>query len=120
MMMKYFFPAMAALLLAGCADPQPPAPTQKAQKAKVSSSRSLDMEALCKNEAAERYNTGTQKIDVTGFEQFGAAMRCVVLPSVKRVLSAHLTQTGSFCTFPCAKFLLFPVSYCISCSQRVY
>ncbi|HGY5077731.1 YsaB family lipoprotein [Citrobacter sp. C348] len=70
MMMKYFFPAMAALLLAGCADPQPPAPTQKAQKAKVSSSRSLDMEALCKNEAAERYNTGTQKIDVTGFEQF--------------------------------------------------
>ena len=48
MMMKYFFPAMAALLLAGCADPQPPAPTQKAQKAKVSSSRSLDMEALCR------------------------------------------------------------------------
>ena len=70
MMMKYFFPAMAALLLVGCADPQPPAPTQEAQKAKVSSSRSLDMEALCKNEAAERYNTGTQKIDVTGFEQF--------------------------------------------------
>lgn len=70
MMMKYFFPAMITLLLAGCADPQPPAPTQKAQKAKVSPSRSLDMEALCKNEAAERYNTGTQKIDVTGFEQF--------------------------------------------------
>lgn len=70
MMMKYFFPAMVALLLAGCADPQTPAPTQKAQKAKVSPSRSLDMEALCKNEAAERYNTGTKKIDVTGFEQF--------------------------------------------------
>ena len=70
MMMKYFFSAIVTLLLAGCADPQPPAPAQKAQKAKVSSSRSLDMEALCKNEAAERYNTGMQKIDVTGFEQF--------------------------------------------------
>lgn len=70
MMMKYFFPAMIAFLLAGCADPQPSAPAQKAQKVKVSPSRSLDMEALCKNEAAELYNTGTQKIDVTGFEQF--------------------------------------------------
>ncbi|EMF0717154.1 hypothetical protein V2E67_001307 [Citrobacter freundii] len=71
MMMKYFFPVLvASLLLAGCADSPSSAPTQKAQKVKVSPSRSLDMESLCKNEAAQRYNTGTQKIDVTGFEQF--------------------------------------------------
>jgi hypothetical protein len=68
MMMKYFFPAIAILLLAACADTQPPAPAQKAQK--VNAARSLDMESLCKNEAAELYNTGAQKIAITGFEQF--------------------------------------------------
>ncbi|HAU4330632.1 YsaB family lipoprotein [Citrobacter freundii] len=71
MMMKYFFPVMVTtFLLAGCADPQSSAAEQKAQKVKVTPTRSLDMESLCKNEAAERYNTATQKIDVTGFEQF--------------------------------------------------
>ena len=69
MMMKSFFPAMVILLLAGCTTSQQP-PMQKAQKAKVSPTRTLDMEALCKDQAARRYNTGTQKIDVTGFEQF--------------------------------------------------
>lgn len=69
MMMKFFFPATVIFLLAGCANsPQPP--TQKAQKVRVSPTRTLDMEALCKDQAARRYNTGVQKIDVTGFEQF--------------------------------------------------
>ena len=70
MMMKYFFPAIAALLLVACVDTQSSAPAQKAQKVKVSATRSLDMESLCKNEAAQRYNTGTQKIDISGLEQF--------------------------------------------------
>ena len=71
MMMKYFFPVMVTtFLLAGCAAPQSSAAEQKAQKVKVTPTRSLDKESLCKNEAAERYNTATQKIDVTGFEQF--------------------------------------------------
>ena len=69
MMMKSFFPAMVILLLAGCT-PSQQTPIQKAQKMKVSPTRTLDMEALCKDQAARRYNTGTQKIDVTGFEQF--------------------------------------------------
>jgi outer membrane biogenesis lipoprotein LolB len=69
MMMKSFFPAMVMLLLAGCTPSQQPL-MQKAQKMKVSPTRTLDMEALCKDQAARRYNTGTQKIDVTGFEQF--------------------------------------------------
>ena len=68
MMMKYFFPAIAALLLVACADTQSSAPAQKAQKVKVSATRSL--ESLCKNEAAQRYNTGAQKIDISGLEQF--------------------------------------------------
>ncbi|MDE5205069.1 YsaB family lipoprotein [Citrobacter amalonaticus] len=69
MMMKSFFPAMVILLLAGCTSSQP-SPPQKAQKVKVSPTRTLDMEVLCKDQAARRYNTGTQKIDVIGFEQF--------------------------------------------------
>lgn len=28
------------------------------------------MESLCKNEAAQIYNTGVQKIDISGLEQF--------------------------------------------------
>ncbi|MCY1697466.1 YsaB family lipoprotein [Lelliottia sp. SL45] len=57
------------VLLAGCSL-QEDAPVQRAQKSKVSPERSLNMEQLCKDQAAHRYNTGTQKIDVTGFEQF--------------------------------------------------
>ena len=53
MMMNAFFPAMALIVLVGCSTP-----------------RSLNMEALCKDQAAKRYNTGEQKIDVTAFEQF--------------------------------------------------
>ena len=56
-------------LLAGCAA-QETSPAQNAQTKKVSPVRSLDMEQLCKDRAAERYNTGAQKIDVTAFEQF--------------------------------------------------
>ena len=56
-------------LLAGCSTPDAP-PPQKAQNTKVSPTRSLDMETLCRDEAAHRYNTGTKTIDVTGFEQF--------------------------------------------------
>ena len=53
--------------LVGCSIPSP---VQKAQRVKVDPLRSLNMEALCKDQAAKRYNTGEQKIDVTAFEQF--------------------------------------------------
>jgi len=68
MMMKYFLALLMAALLAGCSATK--APEQKAQRAKIDSTRSLNMEQLCKDKAAERYNTGAQKVDVTGFEQF--------------------------------------------------
>lgn len=70
MMMKYFFPAILTLLLVGCADPQSSTPVQKAQKGKITATRSLDMESLCKSEASELYNAGAQKIAITGLEQF--------------------------------------------------
>ena len=46
MMMNAFFPAMALMVLVGCSTPSPV------------------------DQAAKRYNTGEQKIDVTAFEQF--------------------------------------------------
>ena len=67
MMMNAFFPAMALMVLVGCSIPSP---VQKAQRVKVDPLRSLNMEGLCKDQAAKRYNTGAQKIDVTAFEQF--------------------------------------------------
>ena len=67
MMMNAFFPAMALMVLVGCSIPSP---VQKAQRVKVDPLRSLNMEALCKDQAAKRYNTSEQKIDVTAFEQF--------------------------------------------------
>lgn len=67
MMMNAFFPAMALMVLVGCSIPSP---VQKAQRVKVDPLRSLNMEALCKDQAAKRYNIGEQKIDVTAFEQF--------------------------------------------------
>ncbi|BBT42977.1 YsaB family lipoprotein [Enterobacter asburiae] len=69
MMMKRVASLFLLLSLAGCSAPQE-APVQKAQQGKMSPERSLDMEALCKDRAARRYNSDVQKIDVTGFERF--------------------------------------------------
>lgn len=67
MMMKLFTPLLLIALLAGCSTPPP---EQRAQRAKSDPSRSLTMEQLCKGQAARRYNTEKQDIDVTGFEQY--------------------------------------------------
>lgn len=67
MITRPLFLTIILLLLAGCATPPP---AQQAQNVKVSPARTLDMEALCKEQAARRYNTRAQKIDVSGFEQF--------------------------------------------------
>ncbi|MDQ9295133.1 YsaB family lipoprotein [Escherichia marmotae] len=66
-MMNYFFPAMTLIVLVGCSAPPP---EQKAQRVKVEPLRSLNMEILCKDQVAKRYNTGEQKNDVIAFEQF--------------------------------------------------
>lgn len=68
MTLKMLMPVLVMVILAGCQSA--PETVQKAQKAKVGPARSLDMETLCKGQAAWRYNTGAQKINVIGFEQF--------------------------------------------------
>ena len=69
MMMKRVGSLYLQVVLAGCSTPQE-APAQKAQQGKMSPERSLNMEAICKDQAARRYNSAVQKIDVTGFERF--------------------------------------------------
>ncbi|WP_370974350.1 YsaB family lipoprotein [Enterobacter wuhouensis] len=69
MMMTRVVSLFLLLVLAGCSASQE-APIQKAQQGKISSERSLDMEQLCKDRAARRYNAEVQKINVIGFERF--------------------------------------------------
>lgn len=58
-------------LTTGCAMQQAePQHAQTAQKNHLSAARSLDMEQLCKGEAAHRYNTGSQHVNVVGFDTF--------------------------------------------------
>ncbi|MFJ2975845.1 YsaB family lipoprotein [Kluyvera sp. NPDC087067] len=68
-MSKSLLPMLALMLLAGCSTVEPPV-AQKTQSARVDPALSLSMEQLCKDSAAQRYNTAAQKIDVTGFVRF--------------------------------------------------
>lgn len=105
MMMNAFFPAMALMVLVGCSTPSP---VQKAQRVKVDPLRSLNMEALCKDQAAKRYNTGEQKIDVTAFEQFQGSYEMRGYTFRKEQFVCSLTQILIFCIFPCVKPCFFP------------
>lgn len=69
MMMKRVASLFLLLILAGCNASQD-VPEQKAQQGKISPERSLNMEQLCKDQAAHRYNSEVQKITVNGFERF--------------------------------------------------
>lgn len=53
MVMKYAFSGLLLCLLAGCSA-TPPQPTQKAQKARITPQTTLNMEQLCKDNAAVR------------------------------------------------------------------
>ncbi|HAH6939819.1 TPA: hypothetical protein HIB53_004489, partial [Escherichia coli] len=55
MMMNSFFPAMALMVLMALVGCSTPPPVQKAQRVKVDPLRSLNMEGLCKDQAAKRY-----------------------------------------------------------------
>ena len=107
----------------------------------MSPERSLNMEQLCKDQAAHRYNRILRKLMSPALSVFRAAMSFGAIPLVKRALSARLMRTASFTSLhalicshnrqPDARRVLArtlisqfslnnPVSYCISCSQRVY
>lgn len=94
MMMK----AMATtllLILAGCSAQQD-IPVQKAQKAKVSTPLSLEMEQLCRQNAAYRYNTDRQKIAVTGFEQFQSSYEMRGFTPLKERFVCAFDTEGQF------------------------
>ena len=59
MMMKRVASLFLLLILAGCSA-SPGVPEQKAQQGKISPERSLNMEQLCKDQAAHRYNSEVQ------------------------------------------------------------
>lgn len=59
--MKGVVSVMLVLLLAGCSETSPP--TQK-RSALVLRQTTLNMAQLCKDQAAIRYNTQTQLVDV--------------------------------------------------------
>ncbi|NDJ55828.1 hypothetical protein GWD52_02210 [Enterobacteriaceae bacterium 4M9] len=62
--------ALGSVALAGCAAQEPDVPTRIAPKTPISAARTLTMEQMCKDEAAQRYNTEAQQIQVQGVEAF--------------------------------------------------
>lgn len=83
------------LVVAGCSS-QHAEPMQKAQKAKVSPSLSLEMEQLCRQNAAYRYNTDRQKIAVTGFEQFQSSYEMRGFTPLKERFVCAFDPEGQF------------------------
>lgn len=94
MIIKYFPPLMLVMALAGCTASPPP--QQRAQKAQVSVSRTLDMEQLCRTEAARRYNTGPEKLTVTGLEQYQASYEMRGYTSRKEGFVCAFDPDGQF------------------------
>ncbi|MGM1295412.1 YsaB family lipoprotein [Enterobacter hormaechei] len=108
MMMKRGVSLFLLLLLTGCSASEE-IPVQKAQQGKMSPERSLNMEQLCRDQAAHRYNSEAQKIHINGFERFQGSYEL-------KGYTARKEAVGLIPQFS----LNNPVSYCISCSQRVY
>lgn len=69
MVMKNAFSGLLLCMLAGCSTTSSQ-PVQKAQKGRITPQATLNMEQLCKDNAAVRYSTGVHQIDVSRFEQF--------------------------------------------------
>ncbi len=93
MMMNAFFPGNGAYGASGLFYT---VPVQKAQRVKVDPLRSLNMEALCKDQAAKRYNTGEQKLTSPPSNSSREAMKCAVIPSVKSSLSVLFRRGWPF------------------------
>ena len=95
MMMKSLPFLLAGILLVGCSTAEPPV-VQKTQSARVNPALSLEMEQLCKNNAAQRYNTAAQKIDVTGFERFQGSYELSGLTSQNERFICSFDPDGQF------------------------
>lgn len=93
--MKYFFSGLLLLLLAGCSQ-QPPQPVQKAQRARITPQITLNMEQLCKDQAAKRYRTGPRMVDVSRFEQFQGSYELSGLTSQNEHFICSFDPDGQF------------------------
>ena len=94
-MMKSLSPLLVLILLAGCSSAEQPV-VQKTQSAKMNPARSLSMGQLCKDNAAARYNTAVQKIDVTGFERFQGSYELRGYTSRNEIFVCSFDADGGF------------------------
>ncbi|MEN0615454.1 YsaB family lipoprotein [Klebsiella indica] len=89
MVMKSVFCGLLLCLLAACSETAPP-PAQQTQSARITPQITLNMEQLCKDNAAVRYRTGVGQIDVSHFAQFQGSYE----------LSGHTERNERFiCSF---------------------
>jgi hypothetical protein len=85
---------LSAALLAGCSAPQDT--RAKSAAGQNYPERSLNMEQLCKDQAARRYNSDVQKIDVTGFERFQGSYELRGYTSRKEGFVCSFDADGQF------------------------
>jgi hypothetical protein len=103
MMMKRVVSLFLLLMLAGCSAPQD-APVQKAQQGKIARTFP-EHGATCKDQAAHRYNSDVQNIEVTGFEHFQGSYELRGHTSRKEGFVCSFDADGSFYTSQCANVL---------------
>ncbi|HGY4334570.1 YsaB family lipoprotein [Klebsiella aerogenes] len=93
--MKSFVSTMVMVLLVGCSH-TPAQPVQKAQKARITPQTTLNMEKLCKDQAAIRYSTDTRRVDINHFEQFQASYELSGLTSRNERFICSFDPDGQF------------------------
>ncbi|MBA7844613.1 YsaB family lipoprotein [Klebsiella sp. RHBSTW-00484] len=93
--MKYVFSGLLLLLLAGCSQ-TPSQPAQKAQRARITPQTTLNMEQLCKDNAAIRYSTGIRQVDVSHVEQFQGSYELSGMTSQNERFICSFDPDGQF------------------------
>jgi len=93
--MKYVFSGLLLLLLAGCSQ-MPSQPEQKAQRARITPQTTLNMEQLCKDNAAIRYSTGIRQVDVSHVEQFQGSYELSGMTSQNERFICSFDPDGQF------------------------
>ncbi|WP_434661161.1 YsaB family lipoprotein [Klebsiella sp. MISC125] len=93
--MKYVFSGLLLILLAGCSQ-TPSQPEQKAQRAQITPQTTLNMEQLCKDNAAIRYSTGIRQVDVSHVEQFQGSYELSGMTSQNERFICSFDPDGQF------------------------
>ncbi|PXW40022.1 YsaB-like lipoprotein [Klebsiella oxytoca] len=93
--MKYVFSGMLLFLLVGCSQ-QKQQPAQKAQRARITPQTTLNMEQLCKDNAAIRYSTGIRQVDVSHVEQFQGSYELSGMTSKNERFICSFDPDGQF------------------------